>query len=133
MRLALLGPRVRRTLYKQDRADDTNSIKSDDCCEKEQNLEDEPEEQSTSKKTEEPSEAGATTETPETEVENNAEQKQGSEIVKTVPVSERNPLISQRPVKENLKIKSKVSIILREPKCPSQLNNGFSQVRTACQ
>lgn len=33
MRLALLGPRVRRTLYKQDRADgDTNSTRSDGAC-----------------------------------------------------------------------------------------------------
>jgi len=61
-------------LYKQDRADDTNSIKSDDCCEKEQDLgEEEVDQKSTPKKADEPSEAGATTETPETEVENNAE------------------------------------------------------------
>jgi hypothetical protein len=69
------------------------------------------------------SEAGATTETPETEVE----MAEGIVKAKSVCISEK---ISQKT--ENLKIKSKVSIILREPKCPSQLNNGFSQVRTAC-
>ena len=148
MRLALLGPRVRRTLYKQDRGDGENSVcdessviddqvlidqklvdqkieKKLDEVAKNNNLE--IKEEKTNKSVAD-SEAGATTETPETEVET-AETAEG--IIKAL----QSDIKSDMPQKtENLKIKSKVSIILREPKCPSQSNNGFSQVRTTtCQ
>jgi flagellar motility protein MotE (MotC chaperone) len=153
MRLALLGPRVRRTLYKQDRAEDEeeNSICGENNDEKTvedvqkviENSQNSPENENKSAstltsvensknrvKSVAESVEGATTETPETEVEPLAEaSNNGSCVV----IAEKASSSSSAQKTENLKIKSKVSIILREPKCPSQLNNGFSQIRTTCQ
>jgi len=133
MRLALLGPRVRRTLYKQDRPEDESVCDAESVCDENVGENGKAESEiekavvktvkivETERRTTKESEAGATTETPETEVEPPTE---GIFRAKKVYISDNQKT-------ENLKIKSKVSIILREPKCPSQLNNGFNQVRTA--
>merc|ERR1711920_559287 len=135
MRLALLGPRVRRTLYKQDRAEDEDSICGENEGEVKVPVEDaaqkveetSPENNKTNRvKSVAESVEGATTETPETEVE--------PCVVIAEKAIQQPSILSAAQKTENLKIKSKVSIILREPKCPSQLNNGFSQIRTTtCQ
>jgi len=136
MRLALLGPRVRRTLYKQDRPEDESVCDGESVCDVGENgqkttVQSELEKAvvktveiivESERRTTKESEAGATTETPETEVE--PMPTEGIFRAKKVYISDNQKT-------ENLKIKSKVSIILREPKCPSQLNNGFNQVRTA--
>jgi hypothetical protein len=158
MRLALLGPRVRRTLYKQDRADgDTNSTRSDDAskdettcsvslaaeqdessppCSKttscEHDDEEEEEEERVEKENQDQTEileqVTQVEELPKIEEE---EEQQPTIVKQNTSFDSGTAADDKTSTPEVVKIKSKVSIILREPKCPpmNQTESGFSRQR----